>query len=697
LSKFSVETVFSAIDKMSAPISKMQARVGKFSRAVDKGVRSASKTHGRMDEALGKVGRTAAIAGATGGAAFAKMVSTGMDFEQVMTSAGAKMGDIQLDNGVVTTSKDFEKLIEKTKELGATTEHSASQVGGAVDKMAMAGMSATESLTALPGVVDLATAAGTDLISATDIATDALGAFGLEVSDLTMLNDQMAKTTTSANVSMFDLFETIKEGGPVAKAAGASTQEFMALTGKLGDAGIKGSKAGTTLKNMYLSLQAPTKQAADVMKNLGVETRDSAGNFLPMAKIMDNFKEGLKKSKNEAGDLKTVFGKIPIAGVNVLLGVGGQKLAEYTDKLKNSKDAAKNMAEVMRSTAQGSFKGLQSAIEGVLIATFGLSNSEGGIKGVIDQMTAWITANREFIAGKIGSAIKWITENIGTLISVAKNLVIAIAIFKAIGLVLKTVTIAMTILSYKAAILGVAMKAGTAAIALFKAGLVILAGPVGLVIAAISALIAAGIALYTYWEPISAFFADLWAILADSPVGKLASDITEGLGAALDFAVEKFMGFVNFLKDTLTPIFDAVMEGLMVPIQGWIMLLKTLWEVVKPKLQPLLDFFTSVYDKLIGIKDAVTGSKFFRRMSDLFSKGAGVFDREDAERAKFDSFINRPQVVTGGDRVSKSIEESKQTSSAEILLTAGSGTNASVVSGSLGAGISLNTSKSGAF
>ena len=448
-SRFSVEAIFKAVDRVTAPVTRMQNRVGKMTRGMGKGFRKLNRSVDNFTNGIkkGALVVTAALALTTG--AMANIISTGAQFEQTLVSAAAKFpGEIRKG------TEAFEQLEQAARKTGATTEFTATQSAEALNFLAMAGFNAEQSIAALPGVVDLATAANVDLGTATDVATDSLGAFGLMSKDaaqlginLARVNDVIAKTTTSANTTVETLFETIKDGAPVATAAGASIETFAALAGELANAGIKGTRAGTTLKNMFLTISAPTAGAAKILGRLGVQTRDANGDMLDIVDVLGSLNKSLDGlgTAERAGVLEGIFGKIPIAGVNVLLQSGTERLKDYRKELEGASGASSKMASVMRDTLQGRLNSLSSAIEGVKISIF--SMNEGPLADIIDKMTEWVRANESLIASEIGGFLSMVFENFGAIASAIGDIAVGVGSIFALSLALKAVAAVLGIIN----------------------------------------------------------------------------------------------------------------------------------------------------------------------------------------------------------------------------------------------------------
>ncbi|MCH9712749.1 MAG: phage tail tape measure protein [Proteobacteria bacterium] len=443
--RFSVEAVFKAVDRVTAPVNRMQNRIGKFTRSMNGGLNKLNRNVDKLAGGIKKTGLAIAASLAISGAAMANVIGTGAEFEQTLVSAAAKFpGEIRKG------TEAFTMLEDAARKAGSTTEFTASQSAEALNFLAMAGFNAEQSVAALPGVIDLATAAGVDLATASDVATDSLGAFNLMTDDaaqlglnLARVNDVIAKTTTTANTTVETMFETIKDGAPVAMSAGASLETFAALTGELANAGIKGTRAGTTLKNMFLKLAAPSTKGAKLLNKFGVSTQDANGDMRDIVDILGDLSKSLDGlgTAEKAGVLEGIFGKIPIAGVNVLLNTGSKRLKEYRKQLEGASGASSTMASVMRDTLQGRLNSLNSAIEGVKITMFSMTS--GPLNEVVDKMTAWVRANEQLIATNIGEFLLNLINNLENIITWLKRIGIALASFAAFSLAVKTATTAV--------------------------------------------------------------------------------------------------------------------------------------------------------------------------------------------------------------------------------------------------------------
>ena len=258
----------------------------------------------------------------------------------------------------------FVMLEDAAKQAGATTMFSASQSADALNYLALAGYTAEEACTALPKVLNLAAAGGLDLAYASDLVTDSMAALGLEMDELDSFMDKMAKTAQKSNTSVAQLGEaTLTVGGTAKTLAGGVTEMNTAL-GILADVGIKGSEGGTALRNVILSLTAPTDKAAGALDELGVKVADAEGNMRPLEDIFNDLNKSMTGLGSVAKqqildeifnkvDLKAVSGLMAatVVDLNVLndslnkLGIDTQKNADMINYLASTFEVGENKAE----------------------------------------------------------------------------------------------------------------------------------------------------------------------------------------------------------------------------------------------------------------------------------------------------------------------------------------------------------------
>ena len=547
--KFAVQSVFKMIDKFTAPLRKIQNNVRNFTRSTRRHLRNTQRS---FDKVGAGIKRMSMIAVASFGAmsfAAADVINVGADFEQSIAVAASKLG-----GDIRPGTEAFNKLAEAAKKVGSTTEFTASQSAEALSFLAMAGFTAEESIASLPGVVDLATAAQLDLARATDIATDSMGAFNLQgktaaekQANLARISDVMAKITASANVNMEDLFETIKQAGPVGTAAGQSIETIVAMIGALANAGIKGSRAGTGLKNVFLAMSNPASKAAGIFRELGVATTNTDGsirNSIDVFKDFVNATKGLDDS-TRIGVFEQMFGKLPIAAaINLANSVDDMVKSEKA--LGDATRETARQASIQRDTTRGRLNVLKSAIEGVKLEIFDLN--KGPLNETVVLMTKWVADNKEGIATGIGGAVKFLREKFDSIVTVIKVIGGLLAIFVLWGVYIKVVSLGLFIITAvtKAWTAGVwlfniAAKAWAAIMWVVNAAMA--ANPVVLITLGIVALIAVIVSLIIYWKELIDWF-------SDTTIGKYFASLGDDIGAFVFNAVQTIMSIPEMIKES---------------------------------------------------------------------------------------------------------------------------------------------------
>lgn len=343
-------------------------------------------TTAEREMAVAKRGALAlGVAFAAVGTAAIKMwsdvIKVGAGFEKSMAIVG----------GVTrATTSELEQMTAVAREMGEVTEFTASQAADGMAFLARAGFSAQQSMAALSGVLDLATAGNVDLARAADITSNALTAMKLKVSDLGRVNDVFVATFTRANTSLEMMAESFRYAAPIAKGFGVSIEDLSAMIGLLGGAGVQGSMAGTQLAFAF-------QQAGKVAKKFGLDEG---------ASLVEVLRE-IKRTGTSAQKIMALFGQRGGRAALILKDAIPQFDA-FSETLKNASGEAKTLADVMRDTVTGSLATLKSAIESVKIEAF--EALKGTINSTIKTLTEFVRENRTAIAVGMVETIGYAVE-----------------------------------------------------------------------------------------------------------------------------------------------------------------------------------------------------------------------------------------------------------------------------------------------
>lgn len=331
-------------------------------------------------------------------------VKVGMNFEAEMSKVASISG---------ATGDEFQKLIDKAKEMGSKTKFSATESAQAMEYMAMAGWKTQDMVDGLKGIMDLAAASGEDLATTSDIVTDALTAFGLKASDSTHFADVLAKASSNANTNVAMMGETFKYVAPVAGALGYSVEDCSVAIGLMANSGIKASQAGTSLRQMLSRLAKPTDEVQGAMDQLGVSLTDSAGNMKSLDTVMGDLRNGFKGlSKAEQAQLATsLAGQEAMSGLLAIVNASDGDFDKLKDSIYNCKDAAANMAAVAQDNLAGQITSLKSKAEGLGIAFYGSIQeplkelASVGVKALEDLNNAYASNGFVGFINEIGNKV----------------------------------------------------------------------------------------------------------------------------------------------------------------------------------------------------------------------------------------------------------------------------------------------------
>jgi len=492
-----------------------------------KNSRKLQSVHGKLRGGLRRITVAFVALGVAGVYALSSIASTGGGFERTMVSAAVKF-DI-FNRKVGEGARQYAALTKRAREMGITTEFTARQAAGGFNSLAMSGFSAQQAIKSLPGVLDLATVAETEVGEAAKMAASALGAFGLLSDDagkrqknLTRINDTFVATLTSSQADIESLHEAIKTGGPVAHAAGMSIERYSAIVGKLAQAGIKGTLAGTAMKNVFLRLA--DSNSGRILKRLGVTVSDDAEDFKKMRDIvgeLDVALRGFGKVKR-ARFLDKIFGKRAIVVMFNLLTQGKKTLKGYGDWIKAQKGISKKMAAAMRDVFAVDWLNFIAIIEDLKIQLYELI--KGPLRAMIAGMKEWVGVNR------------------GAVEVMGKSMSFLLKYRKVVFLVIAAVTILTATLAAFTAVLGGA---------LVIIGLMVLGATGGWLIA-IAAVVAAigtlGVAIMLWPEVMGAFwdeFKKIWLVRAFTEFIGAQINLIKYLYKAIAFLLTGIPGLID--------------------------------------------------------------------------------------------------------------------------------------------------------
>jgi TP901 family phage tail tape measure protein len=518
---FSVSYIYEVVDRYTRPLSKIRKVTDKFTGAAKKAQHATKSFSNKM---AGMQSTAASLGGVIGGAA---LIGQFTSFESSINKLNAV---------TLASANDMARLRGTAKRLGAETQFSASQAAQGMTFLAMAGLDTEGILKAIPGTLQLAAAGGMDLASAADIATNVLAQMGLEVEELTRVNDVLALVQARANTDVFQAAEAMKNVGTSASTLGITIEQLTALIGAMANSGVKGGEAGTLLRNAMLRLVNPSRKALKTFRALRINLQDF---ITPDGKIK-NF-TGLIKLLNDRGastaQIFNIFEERGGRAIQALQKQGKPAIDALTASLAKAGGTAERMAGIQMKGLPGVLKAAASAFEALNIAIFetGLDQFLINVVGGFTKFVRWLSKTHPWILKIIAV--------LGSFLAIAGPILMAVGLISA----------------------GVSAMAGVFAAAGVVIGAISL--PIVLIIAGIGVLITAIVLLVKHWDKVTAamnhFFVFINNRVASAfkevilgPITIFIGKIKELIGLienrAFKFFIDKFekiKGFFGGAKD----------------------------------------------------------------------------------------------------------------------------------------------------
>lgn len=361
-------------------------------------------------------------------------LNSAAEFEQSMNVLQAVSGATELQ---------MASLQAQALALGADTAFSAQEAAAAQLELAKAGMDVNQVMAATSGVLNLAAAGDLAVGAAAEIAANAVNAFGLEAAQAGQIADLLAAAANSSSVEVTDLAQAFNMSAAVASSYGFTIEEVSTALAVMGNNGLKGSDAGTSLKTMFMRLGAPTKKAADLMADLGIEVYNSAGEMNSMGAILASVEKGtmgLSEAQRNAA-LSTIFGADAMRAINIMLKEGSTAYDEMAGTITRA-GAAEEAANARMKGLSGALEYFKGTLDSVLIESASpfLETLNGMVRGAADMLAGITSLSPE--VQRWGVIVAVAAALAGPLLLVLGALVSAIAVLiSPIGLVIAAVAL----------------------------------------------------------------------------------------------------------------------------------------------------------------------------------------------------------------------------------------------------------------
>jgi TP901 family phage tail tape measure protein len=373
----------SIVVRLRAEISDFKRKMSEASDSAKTAAKGTSEFVSKHEQSINTLSNGLGLAGA-GLTAFAGLAVT------KFASFDAAMSSVQA--ATMETAGNMDRLREAAIQAGADTQYSATEAAGAIEELAKAGVSTQDILGGgLRGAMDLAASGAIDVGQAAEIAASAMTQFSLGGEDVTHIADLLAAGAGKAQGGVDDLGMALNQAGLVASQTGLSIEEAVGGLTAFAAAGLTGSDAGTSFKTMLQSLTPSSKEAAELMDQLGISAYDSSGEFIGLAEfagVLQGALKGMSVEQQNAA-MKTIFGADAVRAASVLFKEGEAGIREWTAAVDDQGFAAEQAA-IRMDNLKGDLEGLGGSFETAMIRMGESANSP--LRWIVQQADAAVDA-----------------------------------------------------------------------------------------------------------------------------------------------------------------------------------------------------------------------------------------------------------------------------------------------------------------
>ena len=295
---------------------------------------------GLMSLGSGFIGLVEKVTGAD--LSFSGLAQSALDYEQ-------QMKNVQVITGA--NGKTFADLEAKAQELGRNTSFTAGQIASGMKEMAQQGWEAKDILAGMDSVTALAVVGNMELADSSYLVASALNQFKAKANEAERYANVMTNTFLNSGATVQDFGESLKYTGSLAGSMNIPIEEVGTAIGILGDNGIKGSQAGTTLRRVISNLANPTDKVAKAIEDYnlqGARQKIVNGDLVGGLKEMSEKLGGLNsEQKAQAG--YSIAGMYALSGFLALINTAPEEIDELYQSIQNGEGVYDTMDKMLQT------------------------------------------------------------------------------------------------------------------------------------------------------------------------------------------------------------------------------------------------------------------------------------------------------------------------------------------------------------
>lgn len=544
-----IDVIMRLTDQVTAPLTRIRSQMdatAKTSTRLGRTVQTVGKNISSISSALMPVSAGLVAAGTMAATTF-------MDFDRVITGAGAKAG---------ASAAELEKMRAAATQMGADFPVSATEVAQAMDALAASGFNANQTVALMPSILTSAVASGEGLAQTSQVVTSALNIWGMAQENVgqnaARVADVIQQAANASALGLQDFGVALQYAGAPAAALNVNIEELSTALALIKNRGIDASTAGTSLRSLFTRLSNPPKQAAEAIAQLGLQVTDSAGNFIGLENVISQMRSAMH-GLNDTQRIALAQAIAGTEGYSALLSLIDTAPEEYrrmTEEINNAAGSSARQYEIMKNTLSGSVEDMKGSLEALAI-NFGsvlapsIRQAAAAIGSIADAINAMSPEQKAMLAD-IAMGIVGFTGfafAAGKVVSVGGSLV---TMYGNIATVLAGHHIRNKLLEYSIIGIGRAFTflrtAALTALPRIGAAFTLMLSPVGL---AVAGVIAAGYLLYRNWDAVKQWIAGVLSALSN------------GFSAAFGMWRAILMTFLNFVASVFVGGWNAAWNGLL--------------------------------------------------------------------------------------------------------------------------------------
>lgn len=580
-----IDVIMRLTDQVTAPLTRIRSQMdatAKTSTRLGRTVQTVGKNIGSISSALMPVSAGLVAAGTMAATTF-------MDFDRVITGAGAKAG---------ASAAELEKMRAAATQMGADFPVSATEVAQAMDALAASGFNANQTVALMPSILTSAVASGEGLAQTSQVVTSALNIWGMAQENVgqnaARVADVIQQAANASALGLQDFGIALQYAGAPAAALNVNIEELSTALALIKNRGIDASTAGTSLRSLFTRLSNPPKQAAEAIAQLGLQVTDSAGNFIGLENVISQMRSAMQ-GLNDTQRIALAQAIAGTEGYSALLSLVDTAPEEYrrmTEEINNAAGSSARQYEIMKNTLSGSVEDMKGSLEALAI-NFGsvlapsIRQAAAAIGSIADAINAMSPEQKAMLAD-IAMGIVGFTGfafAAGKVVSIGGSLV---AMYGNIATVLAGHHIRNKLLEYSIIGIGRAFTflrtAALTALPRIGAAFTLILSPVGL---AVAGVIAAGYLLYRNWDTVKQW------------ITGVLSALSNGFSAAFGMWRAILMTFLNFVASVFVGGWNAAWNGLL-SVVGYVA--EGTRSIFGGVLESVRSMFNGVIDSINGIQ-----------------------------------------------------------------------------------------------